>query len=80
MSRTVHDHSHWGPADQLGAGNYLTPEKRLEALALVRQGQLFDLSHVIEYGAPRYEPVQTPYLLLGAHCPGHDSSFLCVFR
>ena len=31
MSRTVHDHSHWGPADQLGAGNYLTPEKRLEA-------------------------------------------------
>lgn len=66
MSRTVHDHNHWGAGDQLGAGNYLTAEKRLEALALVRNGQLFDLSHIIEYGAPRYEPVQTPYLLLGA--------------
>ena len=66
MSRAIHDHSQWGMGDQLGAGNYLTPEKRLEALALVRHGQLFDLSHVIEFGAPRYEPVQTPYLLLGA--------------
>jgi kynurenine formamidase len=66
MARTVHDHSQWGAGDQLGAGNYLTAEKRLEALALVREGRLFDLSHVIEYGAPRYEPVQTPYLLLGA--------------
>lgn len=66
MSRALHDHSQWPAGDQLGAGNYLTAEKRLEALALVRRGELFDLSHDIEIGAPRFEPVQTPYLLLGA--------------
>jgi hypothetical protein len=35
MSGTIHDHTRWGAGDQLGAGNHLTPEKRLEALALV---------------------------------------------
>ena len=66
MPGAMHDHSPWPMGDQLGAGNYLTPEKRLEALALVRHGYLFDLSQTIEIGAPRFEPVQTPYLLLGA--------------
>lgn len=66
MARAVHDHLQWATGDQLGAGNHLTAAKRLEALALVRQGLLFDLGHTIEIGAPRYEPVQTPYLILGA--------------
>ena len=66
MSRATHDHSQWGEGDQLGAGNHLTPEKRLEALSLVRHGQLFDLGQTIEDGAPRFEPVQTPYVLIGA--------------
>lgn len=66
MSRAIHDHSQWAIGDQLGAGNYLTPKKRLEALALVHHGQLFDLGQTIEVGAPRSEPVQTPYVLLGA--------------
>lgn len=66
MTRAAHDHGRWPAGDQLGAGHYLTAEKRLEALALVREGRLFDLSHVTEIGAPRFEPVQTPYLLLGA--------------
>lgn len=66
MSCAVHDHSQWPAGDQIGAGNYLTAGKRLEALALVRKGELFDLSQTIEIGAPRFEPVQTPYLLLGA--------------
>jgi len=66
MSNALHDHSQWATGDQLGAGNRLTPQKRLEALALVKQGLLFDLAHTIEIGAPRFEPVQTPYLILGA--------------
>lgn len=66
MSLAHHDHRQWPAGDQIGAGHLLTPAKRLEALALVRRGELFDLGHVIEYGAPRFEPVQTPYLLLGA--------------
>lgn len=66
MSNALHDHSQWVTGDQLGAGNRLTPQKRLEALTLVKQGLLFDLGHTIEIGAPRFEPVQTPYLILGA--------------
>ncbi|MGD2141063.1 MAG: cyclase family protein [Burkholderiales bacterium] len=66
MPQAMHNHSQWPMGDQLGAGNHLTPQKRLEALALVRQGNLYDLSQTIELGAPRFEPQQTSYLLLGA--------------
>lgn len=66
MAEAIHDHSQWATGDQLGAGNHLTPEKRLESLALVRRGRLFDLSQTIEAGAPRFEPVQSPYVLIGA--------------
>jgi kynurenine formamidase len=63
MTDCVHDHARWGPAEQAGAGNLLTPERRLEALKLVQTGALFDLGHVIEAGAPRIEPNQTPYVM-----------------
>ncbi|HKJ00700.1 MAG TPA: cyclase family protein [bacterium] len=63
MSGLAHDHSRWGPGDQLGAGNLLTPERRLAALGLVREGRLYDLSQTIETGAPRMRPVQTPYVI-----------------
>ena len=35
----------WGPDDQLGTFNLITPEKRLEAAALVRSGVSVSLSH-----------------------------------
>ena len=64
------NHSHgqwgaaqWGPEDQIGAGNLLTAEKRLAALALVRQGRVFDVSHEIFMGAPFLPPNQTPFLM-----------------
>lgn len=73
MSGCLHDHSafeqprwgpaRWGPADRIGAGNLLTAERRLAALSLVQSGELFDLGHVIEQGAPRIPPNQTPYLM-----------------
>jgi kynurenine formamidase len=58
-----HDHEKWGPTDQLGAGNLLTVNKRLAALASVRQGRVFDVSHEIHMGAPFMAPNQTPYLM-----------------
>ncbi len=63
-----HNHGQWGPAqwgpeDQVGAGNLLTAEKRLAALALVRQGRVFDVSHEIFMGAPFLPPNQTPFLM-----------------
>ena len=56
-------HSKWGPADEVGAGNLLTAEKRLAALRSVRQGRVYDLSHEIHMGAPFMAPNQTPYLM-----------------
>ena len=58
-----HDHAHWGAGDQLGAANRLTDATRLAALRLVGRGQVFDLSHMIDAGAPFMAPNQTPYLL-----------------
>lgn len=63
MASCVHDHSRWGAGDQIGAGNLLTPERRLAALRLVREGRICDLSHVIETGAPRIDPPQGPYVI-----------------
>lgn len=55
--------SHWGPDDQLGAGNLLTVEKRLAALGSVKHGRMYDVSHEIYMGAPYMAPNQTPYLM-----------------
>jgi len=64
MNTTVaHDHSRWGAADQIGAANLLTADKRLAALALVREGRMYDVSHEIGMGAPFLVPNQTPFLL-----------------
>jgi kynurenine formamidase len=59
----IHDHAKWGPTDQVGAGNLLTAEKRLEALASVKQGRVYDVSHEIAMGAPALVPNQPPYLM-----------------
>jgi kynurenine formamidase len=58
-----HDHSRWGAADQIGAGNLLTVERRLAALRSVQSGRIYDLSHEIGADAPYLLPNQTPYLL-----------------
>jgi len=63
MTACTHDHSRWGAADQIGAANLLTPEKRLAALRSVTQGRIFDVSHEIAMNAPYMMPNQTPYLM-----------------
>ena len=63
MPNLIHSHSQWGPSDQIGAGNLLTVEKRLAALASVRQGRIYDVSHEIFMGAPYMAPNQTPFLM-----------------
>jgi len=44
--------SSFGEADELGMLNHVTAEKRLEALALVREGRLFDLGRVLDEHVP----------------------------
>jgi kynurenine formamidase len=71
MTSCIHDHGRWGKGDQLGAGHFLTPERTLAALKMVRDGTIVDMSHVIEIGAPRMAPNQSPYhIQSGPSAPG----------
>ena len=63
MTNCIHDHSRWGAGDQKGAANLLTPATTLAALGRVREGRTYDLSQVIQPGAPRIPPNQTPYVI-----------------
>jgi hypothetical protein len=45
-------HPLWGAQDQAGGSNWITPEKVLKALALVKTGELRELGHVYERGMP----------------------------
>jgi hypothetical protein len=40
----------WGPNDELGNLNFLTPEKVSENLGLIRLGKVYNLAHVLEVG------------------------------
>jgi hypothetical protein len=42
----------WGADDQAGASNRITPGKILEALALVRTGEVYEVGQVYEAGMP----------------------------
>jgi kynurenine formamidase len=53
----------WGPDDQAGAANEVTPQRLLDALALVRGGRVFDLSMPLSTASPRMPVVQSPYSL-----------------
>ena len=44
--------SRFGAEDQLGMLNHVDEAKRLEALALVREGRMFDLGHVLDEHIP----------------------------
>lgn len=44
--------SPFGEADEQGMLNHITEAKRREALALVREGRLYDLGHILDEQAP----------------------------
>ena len=60
--------SRWGADDQAGALNEITPAKVLEAVALVRSGQVHDLAHELHAAIPAF-PGRTfrQYLTTSAH-------------
>lgn len=45
-------HPVWGAGDEAGASNWITPEKILEALSLVKTGTVYELGHLYERGMP----------------------------
>ncbi len=46
--------SKYGPGDEAGALNEITPAKVLSAVGLVRRGVVFDLAHVLHAGIPAF--------------------------
>lgn len=44
--------SEWGPGDQRGAANRLTPAEVKQASALIRTGKIYQLGRLYEYGMP----------------------------
>ncbi|HEY7671097.1 MAG TPA: cyclase family protein [Gammaproteobacteria bacterium] len=44
--------SEWGPDDQRGAANRITPAKVLEAVSLIEEGDIYELGRVYERGMP----------------------------
>ena len=46
--------SRWGPDDEAGALNEITPAKVLEAVGLVRSGAVHDLAHVLHQDIPAF--------------------------
>jgi kynurenine formamidase len=46
--------SPWGPTDERGANNRMTPAKALEAARLIRTGRVYPLSQVLEAGIPLF--------------------------
>ena len=48
--------SKWGPNDEIGNCNYLTPAKILEAVALIKTGKVYDMGNEYYKGFPAYPP------------------------
>jgi kynurenine formamidase len=46
--------SRWGPQDEAGASNWMTPAKVLEAARLIRTGKVYELGRVYESGMPLF--------------------------
>jgi kynurenine formamidase len=44
--------SEWGPDDERGAANRITPAKVLEAVSLIEEGKIYQLGQVYEAGMP----------------------------
>ena len=64
MTNCLHNHNRWGEGDQTGAAGHLLDQKTtLYALGKIQSGEIIDLSHAIEMGAPFMPPNQTPYII-----------------
>jgi kynurenine formamidase len=46
--------SKWGPDDERGAANLLTPAKVVEATKLIQEGKIYELGRVLELGIPTF--------------------------
>jgi kynurenine formamidase len=76
----------WGKDDQAGGSNWITPDKVLEAVRLVKTGKIYEVGRVYEQGMPSFG--QRTYALLSPGNPTYvfesknhivaNDEFLCT--
>ena len=65
MMEDLSNWGRWGPDDELGAANLITPEKRLEALALATEGITVSLAHRVLKEEAEDVPLPFGHSMLG---------------
>ena len=76
----------WGAEDQAGGSNWITPEKVLEAVRLVRTGRIYEVGQVYEKNMPSFgqrtyallSPGSPTYSFPGANSLVANDEFLCA--
>jgi kynurenine formamidase len=72
--------SEWGPADQRGAANRLTPAKVRSAARLIREGRVFSLGRPYEYGMPLPGKRHFSLTIVGSPTGGPDGKNKVVYH
>jgi kynurenine formamidase len=79
-------HPLWGEGDQAGGSNWVTPEKVLEAIRLVKTGRIYEVGQVYERGMPSFgqrtyalvSPGSRTYSFPGANSLVGNDEFVCA--
>ncbi len=74
MMEELSNWGRWGPDDQLGAANLITPQKRLEALALATEGITVSLAHRVIKEEAEDVPRPFGHSMLGVPDPSAEPS------
>jgi kynurenine formamidase len=72
--------SEWGPDDQRGAANRLTPQKVQEAARLIHTGQVYKLGRPYEYGMPLFGKRHFSLTIPGSPTGGPDGANRLVYH
>ena len=65
--------SRWGPQDEAGASNWITPAKVLEAARLIKTGRVFELGRLYQAEQPAFGTRQFVLRIVGS--PTNDEPF-----
>ena len=69
-------HPIWGADDRAGASNWITPEKILEAISLVKTGKVYELGHVYERGMYLHRGRRTFAMFLAPGTPSDETGWV----
>jgi len=76
MMRELSNWGRWGPDDELGVANLITPAKRLEAVALVRDGVTVSLAHRLITDKAPDVPQPFEHAVFGVPDPARAPGFM----